>query len=403
MTRRVLFLMSDTGGGHRAAAEAIRAALERRYPQQYTCALVDVYRRYTPFPTRYMPELYPHWVNWAGPTWGFSYHFANTARRGRVVMAVLQRLWQGGLRQLVRDHPADVVVVAHALFSRPVMRAYQQTLAHRPPFVTLITDLVSTHAFWYEKDVERCLVPTQAALSRGHLFGLSADQLRLTGLPVHPDFIDALRPKPDARRRLGWDPSRPVVLLVGGGDGMGSLGAIARALDHQRLTARLVIVAGRNRRLYRRLQSADWQQSTTVYPFVSNMSQLMAAADILITKAGPATIGEACVAGLPMILSGAIPGQEAGNVSYVVENGAGVFAPQPAHVAEIAAEWLSADPDALARRAAQARALARPDAAYVIAEEIHRQAHRPPLRTPLADRLRSRPGLRPSPEDGWLI
>ena len=54
--KRVVFLMSDTGGGHRAAAEAIRAAMEQRYPGQYTCQLIDVYRRYTPSPSTSCPK-----------------------------------------------------------------------------------------------------------------------------------------------------------------------------------------------------------------------------------------------------------------------------------------------------------------------------------------------------------
>ena len=62
--QRVVFLMSDTGGGHRAAADAIRAALDLRYPEQYAVELVDVYRRYTPFPFKYLPEIYPRWVNY---------------------------------------------------------------------------------------------------------------------------------------------------------------------------------------------------------------------------------------------------------------------------------------------------------------------------------------------------
>ena len=105
----------------------------------------------------------------------------------------------------------------------------------------------------------------------------------------------------------------------------------------------------------------------------------MAAADILVTKAGPATISEACVAGLPMIISGAIPGQEEGNVDYVVKNNIGVYAPSPHQVAETVMRWFTADPAELERRANRAKAVARPDAVWEIVDEIYEHAQRAPV------------------------
>lgn len=402
--KRIVFLMSDTGGGHRAAADAIRAALDQRYPGQYAYALVDVYRRYTPFPFNLMPEIYPRWVNYAEATWGWGYSFSNARYRDRLVMGAIKRLWDGGAQRLVAEHPADVIVCVHSLFVRPALWALNRAQRTRPPFVTVITDLVTTHAFWYDRDVDRCLAPTQAAYQRGQAFGLRPDQLRITGLPVHPRFVQGLMDKAEARRKLGWDAHRPTVILAGGGDGMGPVYATARALNQRRLKAHLVVIAGRNRALRQRLEAARWNQPTTIYPFVTNMPEFMAAADVLVTKAGPATICEACIAGLPMVISGYVPGQEDGNVSYVVENGAGVYAPTARGVAQTVEGWLAEGPPGLARRSEAARALGRPNAAWDIAEEIHAQAFKAAIRTRLPDpRDHDAPRLRPAPEDGWVI
>jgi len=401
--KQVAFLMSDTGGGHRAAAEAIRAAMQIRYPGEYTFELIDVYRRYTPFPFTYMPEVYPRWVNHAETSWGMGYEFANARHSNKLVMAAIHRMWGQGVRRMIAEHPADVIVCVHSLFSRPTMRALHNSVLYRPPFITVITDLVSTHAFWYEKDVDRCLVPTQAAYDRGLQFGLRPDQMRITGLPVHPQFAQKLLEKGEARQKLGWDVDLPAVLLVGGGDGMGPVYRIARAINAQKLEMQFVIIAGRNQALRRQLENADWNQPTLVYPFVNNMPELMAAADILVTKAGPGTICEACIAGLPMVLSGAIPGQEEGNVTYVVEHGAGVFAPHATSVAETVSAWLDEGPAGLARRSEKAHALGRPNAVWEIAEEVHIQAQREPIRTRLNVRDTTRPSLSPAPEDGWVI
>jgi len=167
------------------------------------------------------------------------------------------------------------------------------------------------------------------------------------------------------------------VLLVGGGEGMGHLFEIARAIDATCAGVQLAVVAGRNRRLQQRLERSAWRSSTYIYGLVHHtreMPRLMSAADLLITKAGPGSLHEAFLAGLPLILSGAVPGQEEGNVRLVVEGGAGVWAPSPAQAAALVARWMGAQQGLLAYMAARSRALARPDAANAVAEEIWRLA-----------------------------
>jgi 1,2-diacylglycerol 3-beta-galactosyltransferase len=121
------------------------------------------------------------------------------------------------------------------------------------------------------------------------------------------------------------------------------------------------------------LVAAGWRVPTHIYGFVDHvreMPRLMSAADLLITKAGPGTIHEAFLAGLPLILNGAIPGQEEGNVCLVVEGGAGVWAPDPRQAATLVARWTRAQDSTLMRMAAHCRALARPRAADDVADEI---------------------------------
>jgi 1,2-diacylglycerol 3-beta-galactosyltransferase len=185
---------------------------------------------------------------------------------------------------------------------------------------------------------------------------------------------------------------------------MGPVFQIANHLNARKLDMQFVIIAGRNKVLQRRLGAVKWNQPTRIYPFVNNMPELMAAADILVTKAGPATICEACIAGIPIVLSGAVPGQEDGNVTYVVENNAGVFAPGGAAVARTIAEWLDEGPTGLAIRSENARALGRPNAVWDIADEIHAQADNPPVRTRLhTHQAGQEPGLSSTPEEGWVI
>lgn len=379
--KHILFLMSDTGGGHRAAAEAIRDALYIRYGEDNVSAvLVDVFKQYTNFPLKYQPELYPIWVNRGKSSWGMGYKLSNTRRSAALLSRGMYLTNSGKLRRMVKQHPADVVVCVHSVIARPSLRAYM-SYEQRPPFITVVTDLVSTHVFWYDRRVDRCLVPTQAAYDRGLKYGLKPEQMRITGLPVHPHFTQQLTDKATARAQLGWSADLPTILMVAGGEGMGPIYETARAINERQLNCQLVIIAGKNKPLKAKLDKASWHQTTHIYPFVRNMPQMMAAADILVTKAGPATISEACIAGLPMILSDAIPGQEDGNVQLVVESGAGVYAPKPEEVAQAVAQWLDEGIAGLQKRAENARKIAHPNAVWDIADEVWSYAHQGPIAT----------------------
>ncbi|MFW5772287.1 MAG: MGDG synthase family glycosyltransferase [Phototrophicaceae bacterium] len=380
MVKNVLFFMSNTGGGHRAAAEAIRDALFVRHgSQNINVQMVDVFK-HSLFPLNYMPELYPHWIQYSKSSWGLGYNLSNTRRRARVLSRGMYLTSGPSLRRMVRSNPADVVVCVHSVVARPSLSALL-TLDRRPPFITVVTDLVSTHMFWYDTRAEHCFVPTQEAYTRGLECGLRPDQMSISGLPVNPSFNSGLLPKAEARRELGWDPDLPAVLLVGGGEGMGPLYDIARAVNARQGRFQLVIIAGKNSALKARLEAAHWNHPTHIYGFVNDMARKMSAADILVTKAGPSTICEAGIAGLPMILSDAIPGQETGNVEYVVRNGAGVYAPGPDAVAASVSAWLAEGPAGLERRSARTRALGRPDAVWQIADMVWEQAHRAPIST----------------------
>lgn len=377
--KRILFLMSDTGGGHRAAAEAIRAALLTRYDADVE--LVDVFRKYSPVPWKYMPELYPWLVNHSKSSWGMGYKLLDTHRSAKTAARGMYLTMESHLKQMIRENPADAIVSVHSVITRPSMHA-MLSQQKRPPFVVVVTDLVTTPMFWYDRRAEHTFVPTQTAFDRGIKAGLQSHQMSITGLPVHPNFIKSIPEKQEARQALGWDLTLPTILIVGGGEGMGPIFKNAQAINALRLPCQLAVIAGRNRQLKQQLEETTWNQPTHIYGFVKDMPRLMGAADVLITKAGPSTICEACIAGLPMILYDAIPGQEDGNVTFVVENGAGAFCPSPYEVADTVADWLHGGQRRLNQLSRNARRIARPNAVWDIADQVWRFAQLGQIQNP---------------------
>ncbi|GAB1420709.1 glycosyltransferase [Anaerolineales bacterium] len=380
--KRIVFAMSDTGGGHRAAADAISEALKRLYGEaNLDIKLVDIFKHYCYFPLNTMPDFYPLHVKYSKGSYGMTFNMTNTRRRARILSKGMFKTNQLKLKRLPIDYPADTVVSVHSILTRPTFDAYRRYSDQNPALLTVVTDLISTHYLWYDKRTDVTMVPTEIAYDRGIEAGLDADQLLLTGLPVNPSFLDAIEDvdKSTIRADLKWDPNLPAILMVAGGDGMGTIYETARAVDARKLKCQLIIIAGKNDKLKEKLESASWNQPTLIYPFIRNMPQLMLAADILVTKAGPATICEAMIAGLPIIISDLIPGQEEGNVDFVIQNEAGVFAPKPRLVADALEEWLSNGADTMHRLTQNAHACAKPDAVWEIARQIGHSLQLEPL------------------------
>lgn len=361
--------MSDTGGGHRSAAEAITTALARAFPARYTVTLVDVFKRAARFPLNYAPETYLPFTTYLEWLWGVGFRVLNHRRITRLITPYLRWSIARGLRALLREHQPDLVVSTHPIFVSLGYRALRD-LGARAPFITVVTDLFDAHCFWFDPAVDLCIVPTEGAYRVARRFGMPAAKLRVIGQPVSLAFADARLTPRDARSKLGLDPARTTILLVGGGEGMGPLFDIARAIERERLPIQLVVIAGRNQALRARLRAATWQTPIHIEGFVTNMPEWMRAADLIITKAGPGTISEALVCGLPILLSGFLPGQEAGNVTFVEQSGVGVLRQNPTALAHTLREWLTPGNPTLAQLAARAREHARPYAALDIAKVL---------------------------------
>ena len=134
---------------------------------------------------------------------------------------------------------------------------------------------MTTHALWYHRQSDLCIVPTQQAYDRAMQCGLHAEQVQIVGLPVADRFCHPAGDRTQLREQLGWTQDLPVVLLVGGGEGMGPLEQNAAAIAEAGLPLGMVIIAGRNQALKARLDARRWPIPTRVYGFVHEMPDFM--------------------------------------------------------------------------------------------------------------------------------
>lgn len=368
----ILILMSDTGGGHRAAAEAIQQAIERVEPSgQVTVELLDFIRETAIPPWDQIGRLYRPTVDHAAWLWGAGFRVTSVSPIRKGLTAVNATIAGPKMLQLLRRHPADLVVSVHPLATSVPGRILHRTRS-AVPFVIVVTDLATGHPFWYWPRATMTFVASEEAQRRALLAGVPPDRVAITGLPIDLRFLELPEQPQGLKREFGLPENRPLILLIGGGEGMGNLEGLARAIAEAKLPLSLMVVAGRNEKLRRRLVAHAWQIPTRVTGFVRDMPRRMAAADLLITKAGPGTLSEGLAAGLPIFITGFIPGQEEGNVNWLVEGGAARLTPTPDEVAISLHGFFNAQgPTTLYHQArTAARALARPEAALLVARRL---------------------------------
>lgn len=500
---KVLFLSSDTGGGHRASAESLGKQFQLLFPGT-TYDLLDVVEKDGVPPYNSLVRYYKH-LSGHPSQWKLVYSVSNSRAFELLADAHLKLMCERAVRRSIQSYNPDVVVSVHPLMTNvPVLscsKISQETGKHLPMF-TVVTDLGSAHCLWFANGVEKMFVGSEKvkelAMSRGKV---PEEKLVLAGLPIRHDFAiqsenmgDRMAPEgKEYQRKVRQDlqlpyTDRKTILMMGGGEGVGSLGNMTDALYvelvSQGIDALVLVICGRNEKLRGQLETRDWNaviqrwrtakdtngygsslmslsdacgpvvsasgcdgpvtdqirrmlvngmtatSNAVQFPtsasgyadkedekkadtndlsiqiensfvdssksvdnagsslvasleaktgnvtviglgFIERMAEYMVAADILVSKAGPGTISEAAAVSLPIMLTSFLPGQEEGNVNYVVDGGFGAYCPDtdPISMAEELCLWLK-DDNKLSLLSKAAKKFGSPYAARDIAKSI---------------------------------
>jgi 1,2-diacylglycerol 3-beta-galactosyltransferase len=274
---KVLFLSSDTGGGHRASSEALGKQFQILFPGT-TYDLLDVVDKNGVPPYSSLVRNYDH-LSGHPLLWKLIYSVGNSRAIEILADAHLKLMCERGVRESIQSYNPDVVVSVHPLMTIvPVLscsKISQATGKHLPIF-TVVTDLGAAPSYWFTNGVEKMFVGSEAikelAKSRGKV---PEEKLVLAGLPIRYDFSVQSENMGDRWSAAGKAYQRTIreelklphtdrktILLMGGGGGVGSISNIADAvyveLVSQGIDALMLVVCGRNEKLREKLEERDW-------------------------------------------------------------------------------------------------------------------------------------------------
>ncbi|BCG57636.1 MGDG synthase family glycosyltransferase [Paenibacillus sp. URB8-2] len=315
--KRVLLFSEGFGTGHTGAAYALAEGIKRLNPA-VQCRVIELGKFLNPTVAPWILSAYRKTVSSQPKLVGMLYKTQYHRSLNRFTKLALHRVFYTHARQVIEQLKPDLIICTHPLPAAVVSRL--KRLGLNVPLYTLITDY-DAHGSWVNAEVNRYLVSTSRVKSILTGRGIPAEQVTVTGIPVHPKFWERSS-KETLRQELGLA-DMPTVLVMGGGWGLmfgeGFMNALTAKMDQ----IQLVFCMGSNDKMVEKMRSDPRLRhpNVTILGYSSDVNKLMDAADLLITKPGGMTCTEALAKGIPMLFYQAIPGQEEKNSQYFVELG----------------------------------------------------------------------------------
>ncbi len=381
-TPRICIIFSDTGGGHRSAAEAVETALldllREVEPDSHSAEVMveNVVEKSHPV-NRFFVELYNFLLrnNQAGMK--YYYWFIEKSKPNNSELGY--QMTKPYMLKLFDECDPDIVVSVHPMSNHYFARAIRDSgRSGRTKLVTIVTDPNGDFwSGWACADADLTIVPNELGYNRLIQWGISPQRIKVSGMPVNPDFIKPPScTKEEFRAHLGLDPFEKTVCINAGWAGGGNMLSIYESLSACARNTQVIFLCGHNQALYNRMKKKAKNAAipTAVLPFHDRMSDLMAAVDLMVTKAGGLTSFEAVARRLPMaidMITLPMP-QELGTANMLCQQGLAYPVQKPDDIVGIVSSLRSRD-DYLANPP-KAYDLHRANAVYDIAETLLRMA-----------------------------
>jgi UDP-N-acetylglucosamine:LPS N-acetylglucosamine transferase len=371
---KILIISSDTGGGHRSAAAAIVAGVQKFFDgESYAVRVVRAVEESHHLSAK-LVRLYnwilrnrQHWMKYF--YWCMNHVRPETSeffhKRCVPYVADLFERWCPHI--VVSVHPLTQHIFASVL--------KQLNLAHRIPLVSVVTD--PCYGFWKGwacDDVTLYLVASEDARQQLIDYGVAPERIKISGLPVHPKFAyPGEEAAQAARSALGLDPEKFTVFVNAGWIGGGNIPQIFRELVRGELDVQAIFLAGKNEDLRAAAETIALEAPfpIKVIGYSDEIEKLMSAANVMISKLGGLTTFEALACRVPIIadvITEPMP-QEKGTAKLIAQRGAGVMLKRAADIVPVLRRMMEDELHYSRMRAATA-ALAIPNSTRYIVEEI---------------------------------
>ncbi|MEA3305262.1 MAG: glycosyltransferase [Candidatus Omnitrophota bacterium] len=315
--------ISEQSGHHQASLALEKAILKK--DRSSSVLNINAFRYTSPIMERLVHKAYMEVVKKRPEIWGYLYDNPEIVKKTERLRDFVHNINSGKFAKLIEKFRPDAVACTQA-FPCGIMADYKRRHRADIPLIAVLTDY-APHAYWIYENVDTYVVPSPEI---GRAFikkGVPEHKIKTLGMPIDPIFNEPLN-KNEIYGKIGFSPEKPVVLIMGGAQGIGPNERLIRALNGFGKDLQVIVVTGINAGLFRRIKKIQSSAGKKLLPleFARNVHELMEISDVIITKAGGLTTAEALAKLLPMIILNPLPGQEDLNTKMLMEKGIAVKA-----------------------------------------------------------------------------
>jgi len=348
--------------GHRSASMAVEKAIKTIKPETEVLN-INAFNYTNPLLERIINRAYMSVVKNTPELWDYLYDNPRVLKGVKRIRELVHKAHTEKLRVLFETFKPDAVACTQA-YPCGMVADYKKTMGLYTPLAGVLTDY-APHSYWIFDNVDAYVVPSQESGQKLIRDGIPAGKIKLLGIPVDPKFAVPV-PKDEIRGELMLDPRLPVILIMGGGQGLGSIGRILVTIDRIPQEFQVVVVAGTNKKLLRWIKGRKFRKKVVAYGYINFIEKLMEVSTLIVTKPGGVTTSEAMAKYLPMLIVNPLPGQEVMNTRYLLKEEIALKADNERQLADLI-DWLLSNPAKLKQMSDTMRLYAKPDSAVRIA------------------------------------
>ncbi len=365
--RRVLLMYITKVSGHRQATVAIQRSLKDMDPKIIAPAVNGFGYTY-PVLEKVVNRAYMSVIKRTPKVWDYMYDNPKIVKKSESIKKFLHKTSRDKIAKLFSRHSPDTVVCTQA-FPCGMVADFKRENNLNTTLIAALTDF-SPHSFWINEGVDYYIVPSLDAKERFVKKGIAPDSIKVYGIPIRSKFSVQLDSQP-ILEKLGLNPEIPVILVMGGGQGLGPIKSIVKSLMKVEMNVQVIVLTGINKKIINNLNKKIKKSAKKilVMEYATNVDELMEIASLVITKPGGITTAESLAKGLPMVIVDPIPGQEMRNTDFLIKQGVGIRIDDTSDVGE-EVELLLRSPERLKTMSEAAYANSRPHAALDIAKLI---------------------------------
>ena len=365
----VLFLSVTAGGGHNTCAKAVDDYLKSRDVKTY---ILDVYGYIHKMLGKTVSEVYSFSITKTPKLFGTLYDFEENNSAGICnLMDNVNRIACKKITEFINENHIDAVICTH-VFGGQLMTRLKRKGKVDVFTVGIITDY-TIHPHWEDTNLNYYVIADEGLVRQAVERGIPKEKLLPIGIPLNLKYSQHID-RAEARKMLGFDPEKPLIFLIMGSMGYGNISASVTELDRLDYDYQIAIVCGNNKRAKTNLSKKTFKKNVEIYGFVDNVDLFLDAADLIITKPGGLTTTESLAKNVPMIFVDPIPGQEAKNVEFLLNNGLGIYVTKNYGLAD-AIDQLFRFPQRLDEIRTAIKRIAKPDSAKVLGDLVLNSAN----------------------------